>query len=371
MKKNNLTKIALLNPGAGLGDHILCLPAINTLIEAWPNATVDLITTEKTAVILPLLPPSIHFIPLKASHPLLTITSLLVTLLRGQYTGIAYVGKSPWIQLLLKLCNIPVIAGYRSQKSILSVLNASITLQDNTYIAEQHLSVAKALLGQCQKQISNTASAIPALHLQHFTSEAASPIRTCNRTRILIHPGYSAASEKKRYLKAWPNHLWAKLINTLLEEHPDSELFLLGGPEDAKTLSELKNHCETLIPSQKKRVHNLHGKTKTLQDLAAVLSAGNLLISVDSFPMHLAVSVQTPVVAIFASTNERNYLPEDTQNWVTSVSKKDLACRPCLWAKRKKSCGQPVCLHVDVQQVSEAVRTQLQRLKQKPRQQNY
>ena len=60
---------------------------------------------------------------------------------------------------------------------------------------------------------------------------------------------------------------------------------------------------------------NLAGKT-TLRELASVLAACDLLISGDSGPMHLAVAVGTPVVALFGATHPARHGPYGTRNTV-------------------------------------------------------
>ena len=47
--------------------------------------------------------------------------------------------------------------------------------------------------------------------------------------------------------------------------------------------------------------------TKSLADLAALIAISDLLICVDSAPMHMAVGLNKPLLAIFGPTNPALY----------------------------------------------------------------
>jgi ADP-heptose:LPS heptosyltransferase len=383
LEKYPFHRIALLNPGAGLGDHMLCLPAMRALQTHYPTAKLDLLTNEKTSAIQPLLIPGIQFVPIKTGNRLLQLLSTFKALKRGRYDAVAYLGYSGWIQLLLKLLNIPVRAGYLTGKSSSLLLNRGVAIQPEAYVAYQHLAVVKALCNlprqpfkaeleteegvlpdTCTQADTHTQDEnLPRLDKSFFSTtitdcEAVNCIHSVGQApKILIHPGVSQASQKKRYLKAWPVESWKSLIEKLLTMHATAHVFLLGGSDDERIISELSSYSQLLPSSLSQRIHTLYGQTKSVTDLAMALSAGTVLVSVDSFPMHLAVAVKTPVVAIFASTDEKKYLPKTPGT--VAVSRPDLPCRPCLWDKRKHSCQKPVCLDVSVDQVLQAIQQQL------------
>jgi ADP-heptose:LPS heptosyltransferase len=63
-----------------------------------------------------------------------------------------------------------------------------------------------------------------------------------------------------------------------------------------------------------------------LLTLAAVLERLDLLITGDTGPMHLAVGVSTPVVAVFGPSDPARYAPRGPSDRVVRV---DLPCSPC------------------------------------------
>jgi heptosyltransferase II len=74
-------------------------------------------------------------------------------------------------------------------------------------------------------------------------------------------------------------------------------------------------------------VLDLTNKTN-LKEMASILSSCQAVISTDSGPMHLAVALSIPTIAIFGpTTKEFGFYPEFKN--VTIIEDKDLECRPC------------------------------------------
>jgi ADP-heptose:LPS heptosyltransferase len=63
-----------------------------------------------------------------------------------------------------------------------------------------------------------------------------------------------------------------------------------------------------------------------LLTLAAVIERLDLLVTGDTGPMHLAVAVSTPVVAVFGPSDPARYAPRGPSDRIVRV---DLPCSPC------------------------------------------
>ena len=72
---------------------------------------------------------------------------------------------------------------------------------------------------------------------------------------------------------------------------------------------------------------NLTGRL-TLMQLKSLLARAALFITNDSGPMHMAVAVQTPVLALFGPTDPQIYGPLGSQHRVVRLE--DLPCSPCM-----------------------------------------
>jgi len=122
--------------------------------------------------------------------------------------------------------------------------------------------------------------------------------------------------------KNWPVERFAAVGN-VLHEKTGAMLYISGVPEDAAACRKLE---EMLSPGA---AHNLCGKT-SLVELGGVLQAMDLVITVDSGPMHMAAATGTPTLAIFGPTDPLRVGPYGPQHrvlrntGVTSYSKDDL-----------------------------------------------
>jgi lipopolysaccharide heptosyltransferase I len=104
--------------------------------------------------------------------------------------------------------------------------------------------------------------------------------------------------------KNWPTERFIETGRQL-----DGQLVLVGAPDDMEACKAI----EQGLPGR--AVVNLCGKT-TLLELGSVLQQADLVITVDSGPMHMAAAVGTPCLAIFGPTNPARVAPYGRQNRV-------------------------------------------------------
>ena len=121
--------------------------------------------------------------------------------------------------------------------------------------------------------------------------------------------------------KGLPHDTWAKVINSL---HSRGYCVILtGAPSDLAFNQEIVALCQ---------IAPLLISNYDLNLTAALIKRANVLLSIDSMPIHLASALQTPVVAIFGPTNDRVWAPWSVPHRVLSLSENDspsFACRPC------------------------------------------
>jgi ADP-heptose:LPS heptosyltransferase len=105
--------------------------------------------------------------------------------------------------------------------------------------------------------------------------------------------------------KVWPIERFAQTAIRLLGENgplAGGRLMILGGPDDVRTVEELKRSLT------KGRVIDLTGQVDLLTAYAC-LSHARLYIGNDSGLMHLAAAAGTPTLALFGPSDERLYGP--------------------------------------------------------------
>jgi len=131
------------------------------------------------------------------------------------------------------------------------------------------------------------------------------------RPRIGIVP-------QSRWLtKNWPATSFAEVARTLAGE---ADLYLYGAPGDEAV-------CEEIARAAGPAAIDLCGRT-SLISLGGWMSVMDLVITVDSGPMHVAVAAGVPVLALFGATEAARTGPYGSRHRI--LVRRDLACRPCL-----------------------------------------
>jgi lipopolysaccharide heptosyltransferase I len=138
---------------------------------------------------------------------------------------------------------------------------------------------------------------VPDSEIQFPISFPAAEINTA-RPRIMLIPC------SRWPTKNWPADRFAELGQRLVNDL-GATLYVAGGPAD-------RDVCAS-IESSSAGIHNLCGKT-TLPMLGGFLQEMDLVVTVDTGPMHMAAAVGTPVVAIFGPTNPERTSPFGTQH---------------------------------------------------------
>lgn len=135
--------------------------------------------------------------------------------------------------------------------------------------------------------------------------------RVGNSPFILIHP-----TSRWRF-KCWSVEHMRTLIQHLLSE--GKKIVLTAGPDQIET------EMVQLI-SEGLDVIVLAGKT-TLKELGALIFLSEMLICVDSVPLHMASALKHPVIALFGPTSDVTWGP--WQNPRARIVSQNFSCRPC------------------------------------------
>ena len=156
---------------------------------------------------------------------------------------------------------------------------------------------------------------------------------------ILIHP-----TSRWRF-KCWPIAKMRECIIRLLAQ--GKKIVLTSGPDQGE------QEMASAI-AQGLDVQVLAGQI-TLKELAALILLSDLLVCVDSVPLHMASALKKGVVALFGPTSEVNWGP--WRNPHARIVAEPLPCRPCY----QDGCGgskHSDCLHtLSVEKVLAAIET--------------
>jgi heptosyltransferase-1 len=134
---------------------------------------------------------------------------------------------------------------------------------------------------------------------------------------------------------------WAPLLERLYEEHGLPALFL-GGPSEAAMVERITSALRTPWQSAVAQTR--------IKETGALLETAALCCTVDTGPMHMAVAVGCPTVAVFGSTKLRLF--DDGSLYV--CLHRQFACYPC---DRRPICRAFDCMSaVRVEDVARAAR---------------
>jgi putative inorganic carbon (HCO3(-)) transporter len=347
--KQSIRRIVCVNFG-GIGDEILFAPVIEALKQELPDASLTLILEKRSQSVVDLLTGVDESIGLdiQGLSPLQRFWRMRQALTAQSYDLVIASGGHPLIAVLLASTGIKYRVGFENRTLTQALLTVAAPLAPKLlrtdYAAKMYFSLADAFLNWLQFGYQAPEAILP--HLKPPGLEdllwAKGLLRVEDpRRKILIHPGVSTISVQKNILKGWPSTSWAELIRLLAQA--GHQVYLVGGPDDMDIVTDIRK----LLPRSLANFQDLFGQTANLKQLAALIQASDLLVSVDSSPMHIAVGYGKAVVAMFGPTDEKTLLPTEDARF-QAVVVPGLACRPCLWKMRNESCGNPVCLTVPV-----------------------
>ena len=358
------------------GDLLLATPALRALRRRYPAARLDILTTEASGQLVRESPLVDHVYTLdkyafdapsallRRPWRLLRPLPLLSALRRNNYDAV------------LLLHHLTLTFGQLKYRGLLAAIHArcaagldnghgsflDLRVPDlgfgDRHEAEYALAVAGAVgatlpRGERGLRLEDLGWDEVARHTQ-----GAPPL-------VAVHPGSGTYSTARR----WPAERFAELAAALHDEHSAS-VVLVGDSSERelheRILAQLRAERATSTQAALDWIVSEAGRHSPRQ-LAQRLARCAVFIGNDSFPMHLAVAVGTPVVAIFGPSNARAwgpYVPDAPERAVV-VRRDDLPCSPCFYHGHAlgtpQGCPARPCLtELGIQPVLRAIRRALQ-----------
>ncbi|HOM71880.1 MAG TPA: lipopolysaccharide heptosyltransferase II [Armatimonadota bacterium] len=301
-----------------IGDILFTTPAIRALREKYPDAKI-------TAVVLAGMEELLKHNPfvdevLTRRRGLIPILKLVPKLRSRKIgTSLLFTFSSVRMSALGWMSGASTRVGF-DDPGIARFLTHPVPRVPGRHRVDWYLDLARAVGADVDEP-----------HMEMFTSTEdqeyaddllASAGITGDKPVAAISPGSSV------FAKQWFPERYAALADKLSADGVD--VVIVGAPSERETVEDVKQ-------SAKYAIADLAGKTKIGQ-LAAVLARCNAVVSNDTGPMHLAVSVGTPVVAIFGPTDPRETGPYCRKS---KVLWEHLDCGPC---GHKPTCSNRDCL---------------------------
>ncbi|MDE2484600.1 MAG: glycosyltransferase family 9 protein [candidate division NC10 bacterium] len=346
-------RILIIKPSS-LGDVVNALPFLSSLRRRYPDRYIAWLVEEEAAELLlghPLLDRVIVSgrrrwrrevrMPFRGSAALREIAALIAELRQGRYDLVVD------LQGLLKSALMVICAGARFRVGLAGAREGSERALTHVvplppgplHAVDRYLEVARFL------------GADSLLKTFVFPSR---PDDGARAEALLAEAGVKpdslviALNPQARWTtKLWGEERFARLGEMLARQH-GARILVIGSSSDLPLARRLANGMD---PAP----FVAAGRTD-LKVLIALLKRIDLLVTVDSGPMHLAAALGTPLIALFGPTDPRLIGPYGGDGVVLRVP---LPCSPC--SKRRCQIKEDrLCMHsISVEQVAEAASTLL------------
>lgn len=319
-------RILAINFG-GIGDEIFFLPTLISLKKEFPNSEITLALEPRSKSVKDLTDviDDLFLIDVKGKNKYLEMLKLLSKARQGKFDLVVSSGGNKLISILLFLTGIKERCGYDTGKLSHILLTHPMKLNKNQYACKMYHDLIR--------EITDFNTELPEINIERRDKIANS---------VLIHPGVSKLSVQKGCIKTIPAETWAKVIDLLVAE--GKKVMLVGGPDDKECIETILNNVRT------QNFENLYGTTKSLKDLAELISSADKFLCSDSAPLHVAVALHTKTYVIFGPTDDKALIPQSDD--VVAIKANDKCeLKPCLWARRQTTCEKLSCLKIPASQI--------------------
>ncbi len=284
---------------SSLGDVIHALPIVQAIKEAAPHLTLGWVVRRRCADILrgnPIID-HLYVMPDKPSLP--ELMALRRELRSARYDMALDMQGLLLSGLVTRLSGAPMRLGWDRNREM------------NSFFLTQPIVPGKGRQAHEVDLLYGFADAL-GVHTEHseFTPQpylaAENAAKASEWLADLPCPRIALNVGASRAYKRWPVENWTQVALSLTQA--GRSVVFIGDKTDAESVAQI-------TPMLGGNYADMSGKT-TLRELASVLAACDLLVSGDSGPMHLAVAVGTPVVAIFGATHPTRHGPYGLRNTV-------------------------------------------------------
>lgn len=310
-----LERIGIVLPNS-LGGVVRSLPLFPALSERFPDARLTAVVSEENAGLIAGHSRLDRVIPYSRREMVYQWRSLLHVLkslrfgltidLRGQLrTGLMGLAMGSPIRLGLET------AGEGSSFTYTDLIPDSGPLVPESV---RYWRVAEALGVGHLRRVSEIA-------IDRRTSDwAIGQVSSMRRPILAIHPGADWLT------KRWPVENFAVVACKAIRQH-GAGVAVLGADQEVSAGKHFISLMKKFVPSQ--QVLDLVGRTSLIR-LAAFLQQADCLLANDSGPLHLAASLNTPVVGLFTCTSPQISGPFGAANELVST------CVDCHASYRKR-----------------------------------
>ena len=133
----------------------------------------------------------------------------------------------------------------------------------------------------------------PIFYVEEFLKEEKfNHLKSLGFSEERLTIGFNVGVGSKWPNKGWPYSNWQILINKLKDENYN--LLLLGGNDEKQTMEKLSRDNNFLINT---------GSENNINQFAAIIDLCHLIITADTFALHIATALDKKIIALFGPTS--------------------------------------------------------------------
>ena len=303
----NYSSICILRLSA-IGDVCHAVSAVQAIQKAHPNAKITWVIGKIEAMLLADLP-GVELVVFDKKQGKAALKSLKQRFNNQKFDVLLNMQVALRAGFVARCIPAKVKIGFdraRSKELHSLFINKRIDPQAQAHVLEGFKGFAKAIGVSDYKPSWN----MPYTEQdQAVADELLTPEYLTNKL-LVISP---AASKAQRN---WLADRYATLADYASEQ--GFKVVLTGGPTELEI-----NLANSVIEHSNTPILNLVGKTK-LKELLCVLKRGSLVLAPDTGPAHMAVTVGTPVIGLYAHSNPARTGPYLYQDYVVEVYHQNL-----------------------------------------------
>jgi heptosyltransferase-2 len=312
---NNKSEKILIRGVNWIGDAVMTIPAIKALKKAYPKSEISLLVKETVAPIFYNNPNIDEIILYENTFKGFAGKIRLAQKLRKKGFSKAFLFQNAFDAAFIAfLAGIPQRIGYnRDGRGFL--LTKAIPF-DNDDRKIHHIDYYLNIIKSAGKIADYSNPWIYMLIDERLS--ARNTLSGLRKPVLGINPGATYGSSKR-----WLPERFAEVANWFIKDNNGSVL-IFGGHSEIEIADEIDIKVDPEFRASG-NVLNMAGKT-SVRELISLIAECDVFVTNDSGPMHIAYAVQTPLVAIFGSTDP---VLTGHVGCGNIVLKADFDCSPC------------------------------------------
>lgn len=326
-----------------LGDVLFSVGAVRALRARYPEARITMLTLPYTAPLARLYPQVDEVIEVDTNR-IRTIRGLLdpgtwidyfrsVQCLRRGRFDVALSLSGPMASLWAFLSGATRTVGYEGEGYPFMLTDPIPGRRYGERKPEVEYVAAMAAAAGAESVDSRLQVPVPSHAIAATEKLLAHAGIATDEPLVVVHAGSVNGSAKR-----WPPGHWARFIDAVREQTA-ARVVLVGAATDASIAEEVTQRAQSEVDS-------VVGQT-TVEELIALIARADLVATGDSGPLHLAVALRRPIVAVYGPTDPSIHGPY-RPTAPAIIHRADLPCSPCYTMAASAECplGDPVCMRL-------------------------